>query len=586
MIILIKRIFLIILFFSISRFSISQASLVPAEHQVYEWLHYQRVLGNLGRYSYETLPLMRGQIVEHLEELVDKKLSKTDQNHLHYYLREFSKDSLIQTIKNTYTQGFEKGVKKNVIKKINLLFSSKEPHLYAFSNKISYGAIDFLSGTRVVQVTGSRYLDQNLKGITQKPKIYHRTYRFFGTLYDKVGYHLEFTNPITGGKKQLIYDPYWRETFDAARGKENTLYVQGFTSFHHKNFSVHIGNGNIKYGLKGDESLILRTEGGNFDWLRLNYDSKYIQYTFMKGSLQGPATNIVLPEFNNASSRVSPLRWLALRRLQITPWKWMQMSFTEMLIYSNRPLDISYLNPIYPLRAAEYNNNDRDNPVWFFDGWIRPVRGIELYGSLGIDDLLGFSDIFKKTGKRSSNDAVVSYQIGAHYAHKWGIEFNAEYIYIDPFFYTHWQVFNSYNENGIDIANDLGPNGDQFHFAVKKWLPNRSWIEVYTQKTRKGLNIVDAQGNLIKDVGGDIFVGQNGDDKVLFLDGDIQSWQTYGLRAHTEPFRGFALRLEYQVRNITSGNRIGELSYFELGVELNFYPFISQIPGINKIFSP
>ena len=38
---------------------LSQASLVPVYHQVYDWMHYQRVRGNAPVYNYEALPLTR-----------------------------------------------------------------------------------------------------------------------------------------------------------------------------------------------------------------------------------------------------------------------------------------------------------------------------------------------------------------------------------------------------------------------------------------------------------------------------------------------------------------------------------------------
>jgi hypothetical protein len=577
--------FFAILLILICQSSYSQVSLVPAEHQVYDWLHYQRILGNLDRYSYETLPLMRGQIMDQLVYLRDVDLSKTDADHLDYYLREFSVDSLRNTKNNTYTQGWDKGIKNNVIKKGKLLFSKQEPHLFAYSSEIGTGSVDFLAGTGFVASEGSRYIDQNLFGIRKRVEIDNIGIRMLGTIYDHIGFHLEVDNIAADTRNSLIYDPHYRETHDAAKGSETTLYAQGFTSFKYKALSFHIGNGNIKYGLEGDESLIFRKEGGNFDWMRVNLDTKYVQFTMMHGALQGPTTNIFLPEFDSVRSRVAPQRWIAMRRVQITPWKWIQASFTEVLTYSNRPMDISYLNPIYPLRVAEYNNGDRDNPIWFIDGWIRPIRGLELYSTLGIDDLLELGDIFKKTGKRSSEDAVINYQFGFHYALKWGIQFNGEYIHIDPYFYAHKFRFNSFDENGIILANDIGPNADQYHFSMRKWFPRRSWIELFTQRTRKGLNEIDENGELVRDVGGDIFDGQepqNG-DKVRFLDGDVHEWSSIGLKAHTEPFRGINFNIEYSVRNMTKGTRIGDNSFFSFTLEFNLIPGLRKLPYVRSV---
>ncbi len=52
----------------------AQSSLVPSYHPVYEWLYQQRIQGNLPYYNYESLPLTRGRIVEHLNELEQQGL--------------------------------------------------------------------------------------------------------------------------------------------------------------------------------------------------------------------------------------------------------------------------------------------------------------------------------------------------------------------------------------------------------------------------------------------------------------------------------------------------------------------------------
>lgn len=89
----------------------SQVSLVPASHQVYEWLHLQRVKGNITNYSYEALPLTRKQINGFLQQVENSgNLNGIDSRLLKWYKQEFSVDQLEIDAKETYLQGWEDDV--------------------------------------------------------------------------------------------------------------------------------------------------------------------------------------------------------------------------------------------------------------------------------------------------------------------------------------------------------------------------------------------------------------------------------------------------------------------------------------------
>ena len=293
--------------------------------------------------------------------------------------------------------------------------------------------------------------------------------------------------------------------------------------------------------------------------------------------------------FPGVFSRISPDRWFALRRIQITPAPWISMAFTESLIYSNRPIELSYLNPLLPLRFGEYETNDKDNPIWFFDGTLRPIRNLELYATIGIDDLLKWSDIFKPTGKRASEDGVVSYQAGFQLSLPTATIINAEASIIDPYFYAHWQRFNAYDEFGSPLGPERGPNSREFFVSVRQWLPWRTYIDVALGKVKKGMNLVDANGNLIEDVGGDIFEGQNGGtDTVRLFAGDIHEWYQVDVKLEFEPIRGIQFFGAYSQRIMQTGQQLPDLNYLHAGVEFNFYPGalfgLAKIPYVNVLF--
>lgn len=566
---------------------ISQVSLVPAEHQVYEWLHLQRVKGNLTNYSYETLPLTRKQILDQLYELEKKssELNRIDQRLLSWYIQEFSPDQLKKDKSNTYLQGWEDDIKSSVKKKWDLLKSSQEPHLHVFHNDTFFWATDFLflGGTINAQDPGT--------GFDEASNLTYSAIRSYGTLYGMFGGHVEIYNPKNYVNGMFRYHPEWGQTLDGSRASKNTtLYAQAYATFQYKALGVHIGNGNLKYGVKGSEAQILRQDAGNFDWVRVNLDTRYLQYTFMHGALKSPTVTVDVDGFPGVQSRISPDRWFALRRIQLTPAKWISLAFTESLVYSNRPVELAYANPLLPLRFGEYETLDKDNPIWFFDGTLRPVKNLELYATIGIDDLLKYSDIFKPTGKRSSEDAVISYQAGLHYSLPTSTILNAEVLQFDPYFYTHWQLFNTYDENGSPLGASIGPNARQIYFSARQWLPWRSFIDISIANVKKGLNVVDSVGNLVTDVGGDLFEGQlNTTEVVRLFSGDIHKWNQLRLDIGVEPIRGIRFFGSMSRRMMIQGDQLKDLNSLYGGIEINFYPgtpfVLSKIPGINILFS-
>lgn len=565
----------------------SQVSLVPAHHQVYDWLHLQRVKGNISNYSYESLPLSRGQILTFLDELSEKEpsLNDTDRKLLDWYQREFSPEYIPLDNPNTYLQGWQKDLKGSIKSKFDLLLSDEEPHLYALRKEHLYTVFDYSFSGGLIGV------DDPANSVDELSELNNFIIRGYGSVYNTFGWHAEISNPLVGEAGLLRYHPEWGQTFDGSNPEKSAaFFAEAFFSVQYKQIGLHIGNGDLKYGFRGHEAQILRQDAGNFDWVRLNFDTKYLRYTLIHGALRSETSVIDVDGYPGVVSRVSPDRWFALRRIQLTPAKWISMAFTESLIYSNRTVELSYINPLLPLRFGEYETLDKDNPLWFFDGAIRPMNNLELYGTLGIDDILSLGDIFRGSSKRIANSGTVSYQTGFNLGLPTSTLINAEVLQLDPYFYSHWQFFNTYDELGSPLGASIGPNSRQFHYSIRQWLPWRSFVEVSLQSVKKGYNEVDENGRLLVDVGGDIFTGitgTNGEEVGLFA-GEVHKWKNLNIELEFEPIRGIRLFGKYTHRFVNRGSQIQDLNFFYGGIEFNFYPAIPNIlgtiPGTNLIF--
>ena len=118
-----------------------------------------------------------------------------------------------------------------------------------------------------------------------------------------------------------------------------------------------------------------------------------------------------------------------------------------------------------------------------------------------------------------------------------------EYSLVRPYVYSHKNPKNTVTAYGVILGHEIGPNADQIHslisYNINEWLT----LNAGYQKIRSGENIVDVNGNLIRNVGGDVFVPfRNGIDseEVAFLDGIRINSHRLLLSSRLEPIRDIA----------------------------------------------
>ncbi len=554
----------------------AQVSMVGASDPVYTWLERQRVAGWAPDFSYEMLPLSRGTISSLLDGINKHRdrLSATDLTLLASYAREFSKDSLAMSKSDTYLQGFDSTFAASVKKKLKLFASDREPHMYVYSDSEVNGAVDFRWSV------GSFSQKIGVGSVSEK---YGWTeLHTYGTIYNSLGFDVDGTNAYSTGDGAYIRRvPKWAAaaTSDSAT-QSSVLYAQAYASWRHRDISLDIGDGAPHVGLGGQEAVILRSQAPNYPWVRLSFTRKHVQFMEMYGALAGPSADTIVAGLPS-STYVD--RWFALHRLQIRPNDQFQFGFTESVTYSNRGFNIAYLNPVSPLFVAETDKHDNSDLIWYIDGVYRPFHGVELYATLGIDDLSNFSDIWTPTGQRSNNDMTskLLYQAGATIALRQGTDLQAEYLRLDPYYYTHFLPLNTYQQNGYALGSDVGPNADQLWFSLRQWLPGgRNWVRATFAYTRHGLNITDSTGKIVTDVGGSINSIDGG--KILFLAGDYEKTAALTLAAHFEPSRSFSVNAEYTNQRTVVGKTIPNMQMLRVGGTFAFYPlsFLFSLVGL------
>jgi len=121
---------------------------------------------------------------------------------------------------------------------------------------------------------------------------------------------------------------------------------------------------------------------------------------------------------------------------------------------------------------------------------------------------------------------------------------------------------NTYSSWGTNLGHPIGPNADEIFSELAYNLNDWMRVTLNYRFVRKGENLYDEQGNLIKNVGGDINVstGPNPEfENAYFLDGERFNQNIFQVGFRIEPIRDFIFYLIYnydQENNLATGNKL------------------------------
>jgi hypothetical protein len=550
-----SRFLIIVIFIAVStQYAFGQSSLVPVYHQAYDWLHYQRVRGNAPLYNYEALPLTRGQITELLANIDPAKLNRGDRHVRNSYLREFSVDSLKNYKNNSVIQGSDRIY--NRLK--DIIFSDDEAHVYVWDDDKATIAFDWFPGRGAVFVTdGSEEY--------ASPYYTYGGIRSYGSFSNKIGFHYEQWRAVQVGDNEAFrYIPFLSRNWKFITGEFYNKHHLN-TSFGYQNgyWSLHIGRGLLKYGVGKQNNLVYSRESIPFDWVRFNINSKYIDYTLVHGFLSWHAgAPRILEGFPDTYHRTAPNRFTVHQRIQFKPTSWISFSYYELINYSNRKIELAYINPVNRLAISEWELQDQDNGFAGFEGVLRPINGLELWGEILIDDLGDKDDLFRWDKKKAINSYFARY-LGLNYAFRFGTVIHSYIQRVESAVYAHKYALNAHAEKGIGLGSQIGPNGDQISIGFDQWLSHRFQFSFTYDYSRHGLNYFDENNNFV-DVGGDVNNSYTvtTSKNTNFLNGDLHRWNRYTIKATYNPWRGITLNAEYSLRHMLQGEQIKDLSFF------------------------
>jgi len=503
----------LLLFITVSLFG--QAETVPVGHPVYQFLKRMEVRGYIVRFHDAVLPVSRSRVAAFLVDLCQKRdqLSEAEEEFLREFLREFGFD--ITGSLDGYTA----------------LIDSVSPERYSLSDnreRFLYARADsmlsvFASGLLLFDARGIRGDDLG----TTSSEFIQFGFRVRGTLLGNLGIMAQATNAqLWGSRPLLLKDPRISQSYVVQQeGARNFDFAEGYARYDAHGVSVELGRERVLWGTGYDQKMVLAGNVRTFDFIRAGIEYRSLQYTFLHGWLLGRPGHLEfrLP-FDTAAVFVEPTaanKYFAGHRLEFSFPGLLDIGAQEMVVYSNRGVDLAYLNPFLLIESAQRSREERDNVQWAFDVQVHAITGVELSGTLLFDDF-NFSELFTNAWRNR-----FGFQLGAYAVDPLSIRNTSlvlEYTRIEPFVFSHDRSREGdFGSLGVLLGPRIGPNADSW-FGRIDVLPEWNLILSFAVALeRRGENVVDATGVLIRNVGGDFLQPHRATDSPTkkFLDGIV-----------------------------------------------------------------
>jgi len=513
-----------------------QVENVPLSNDVYNFLKQMSVKKVIPSINDDDPNLSRREVADFLNQINSKsiELSNTEKKLLNKYKIEFVPGEMNSENTSVMIDG-----KESFFKRFGELFTKKKKYLYVFKNE---------SNNLYVEGLGNFYLSQEIKPNKKNTaSLMDVGIRARGTLFNHLGYSVSVLKGAVIGSKDLasITEPKINTTFFIASNSEDINsydFSNGYIKYHTEpmedmDLSVQLGREQLKYGVGYSDRLVLSGKNPNMDFIKFKFKYRVVNYSSITASTVG--------EFKQARDE-RYTKYFAANRLKLSFPGLFDFGIGESVIYSSRGLDLAYLNPLIFYKFVEMSLQDRDNATLFFDIQTHFLKNLELQGTFFLDENI----IFNLTELDQSINKT-AYQLGAYIYEPINIEnlsLILEYTRIRPYVYTHFDPKNTYTAASIILGNEIGPNADQIYAKLSYNFSEWVTLNFEYKRIRKGHNIVDANGNLIRNVGGDVFqVHREGidSDEAKFLDGERVNTDYALVNLRVEPMRDFIFDLNY-----------------------------------------
>ncbi|MBN3034752.1 MAG: hypothetical protein JW861_04145 [Bacteroidales bacterium] len=208
---------------------------------------------------------------------------------------------------------------------------------------------------------------------------------------------------------------------------------------------------------------------------------KWLEFNYVHGWLVSEIvdTNRSYTYHNKDVREVFYPKYLAANMFTVTPFKHLQISFGNSIVYSDLGVHPAYLIPVMFYKSIDHtlngtNNQSGQNSQMYFDVSSRQLKHLHLYTSVFIDELA----ISRITKPDEHN--FISYKAGGRLSNfpLGNLALTTEFTYTLPLTYQHRIPTTTFESNYYSLGHYLRDNSREFYAAIE-YKPIRGlWIGV------------------------------------------------------------------------------------------------------------
>ncbi len=550
-----KKLILLIILISVGVYA--QDEYVRTNNSIYNFLSRMEALHIIKDYNSFETPKTRREIAGYLKQVIENEneLDNVDKKILKDYETEFEYE-LFGTLKNS--QGIFNKDGYDIL-------SQKQKYLYFYNNPDKFnlfinllGQGEFIGNNSSIPKVNSSAVPAYVGGEIR------------GDIGNRFGFDLWGINGNVFGNREaaiLRHDLQYNGKLNLGNNLNYFDETKGYlaANFDYVKFKFGRDRLNIGYGpvksLIGDQAPI-------FNYLAMDIKYKFFTFSYFHGELLGNES--FAADTVTGGVAVYEQKYIGYHRIGFNLSDAVNFGVGEFIIYGDRPIDFSYLNPFALYTSQEHSNNNRDNALMFFDFNNKSIKGLKLYGTFLIDDI----NLGKITTAGWYGNKFL-YNIGLDSYNLYNIapiDLKFEYVRIDPYTFSHELKNDSFTNDGYSLGSSQEPNSELFFTQANYHINYRLSLNASFAYTIHGANILDKNGNVIKNVGGNIFLGYRLQDSKIakFLGGYREYLRAFQIGANYEPFYNisFNLQLRYVDNSLEVQNLKRLESYFTINAQL------------------
>ncbi len=509
--------------------SYPQVENIPSDNSVYIFLKRMQVSGIIPDYDDFVLPLSKRKIDSLLLNIKQKEaaLSEVEAALLHRFLEKFA----ISAQPLSLFSDLENNLKSDRIK-----------YFVLFNDSLLNFTLNPLLGFKTIVLTG----EADKKNPAFLGKIGGNLY---GTYDGWLGFFLEGTNEVLwGNRTAALTDPEIAQSYTFNRTEINFIdNTSGYLRFETKHVSLQLGRERVLWGSGYENRMVLSNNPPPFDFVRFNFEYKAFSYKFIHGWLVQPSTIIIVDSLNTVKTK--PSKYIAISRLGFNPSDNIKLGISQFVIYSNRPFEAAYLNPLLFWESAQRSMNDLDNSFLSLDLRILIIKGLELNTSILLDDI-HFGKMFNEGWNDVSNRNA--WNAGIYLTNPLifpDMSFSFDYIQVRPYMFSHPGIGEmlTYTNNSYLLGEPYQPNSSNFNLKFSYQLTPEVLFDAIYNYSLHGQNVRDSEGNLVRNVGGNIweFFSFYDEREISLLEGILEKNYSYTFNVSVEPLPFIFVNLGY-----------------------------------------